>query len=68
MNRKVIDNSNFPVRKVVSVRDANADAMSAVMGIAKFVTLECGHEVGVKVGANVPTEVPCYWCHKEGAQ
>lgn len=68
MKTNKIDSSKFPIRKVVSVRDANKGAMSAAMGVAKFVTLDCGHVVGVKVGADVPTEVGCYWCYKDAAQ
>lgn len=63
MKRNVIDNSKFPIRKVVSFRSAKNPGPA---DLSHLVTLECGHEVGVTKGAEIPTEVPCYWCDKEG--
>lgn len=57
-----IDNSAFPIRKVASVRVAR---QAGPANLSHILTLECGHEVGVKKGGEVPTEVPCYWCHKD---
>lgn len=62
MKRKVIDNKNFPIRKVASVRPAN----NVVDDITRLIRLDCGHDVGLREGEKEPTEVPCYWCHKEG--
>lgn len=64
MKANVIDTSTFPVRKVTSVRESNAQKPG--WGISHFITLDCGHVVAVKVGFAVPDEAPCYRCDKEG--
>lgn len=68
MKRNVMDTTNFPIRKVVSVRDVQAGSKAAEMAISHFLTLDCGHEVGVNNGAFLPDTVACYRCHKEGKQ
>lgn len=64
MKRNVIDNSTFPIRKVVSVRPANR----VVGDVLRFMTLECGHEVGLKGFDAAPDQVPCYRCDKAAKQ
>lgn len=60
MNVKTVDNSGWPKRKVLGARPARADNPH----LKCYVMLECGHEVGVKLGFDVPTVVPCYMCFK----
>lgn len=58
-----IDSSKFPTRKVTGVRFAKNPGPA---NLSHILTLDCGHEVGVKKGFDVPAEVGCYWCDKEG--
>lgn len=55
-----IDNTNFPPRKVVSVRNAK----NPVRDVTRIMTLECGHDVGLREGFPLPEQVPCYLCTK----
>lgn len=63
-----IDSSRFPIRKVESVRNVRVGGLAERMGVAKFATLECGHEVGVPHNKPTPEKVGCYFCHKAGAK
>lgn len=61
MKRRIIDNSTFPERKVISVKVLREDH---VAGLSHMLTLECGHTVGVTKGRAVPESVKCYRCSK----
>lgn len=51
-----IDNSKFPFRKVVSQQPSRAP------GASRLLTLECGHQVGLRDGRDVPEQAPCLEC------
>lgn len=62
MKTNIIDDSKFPRRAVTSVRDARPGNPAL---LSHFVMLECGHEIGVKVGALIPGRAGCYECSKK---
>lgn len=61
MKTNVIDSATLPRRAITSVRKARIGNPG---GLSHYLMLECGHEIGVKIGYPIPDKPGCYMCSK----
>jgi len=60
----IIDTTGFPKRAVVK-RVPAKDPHARRTGIAEYLTLSCGHILGLRHAFRAPAEAGCYLCAKE---
>ena len=65
MKTNIIDNTDFPVRKVAQSKPVAPGSVAYQAGLRFQIVAECGHGMATKL-EEVPETVKCWTCHKEG--